>query len=88
MTDLVHVEESKSSGLNPTAKDVKELERHLSTLGIPSSAILVGVGQTTADSLTAYAHHPTEYLPHYAGTNGHWRAEDTRAIVMDISEKD
>lgn len=87
MTDLVHIEDSKSSTLNPTAKDVKELELHLSALGIPSSAILVGIGRTTANGLTAYAHHPVEYLPHYAGTNGHWRAENTRKIVMDISKK-
>lgn len=84
MTDLVHDVESDSNQVMTDSDDVKALEIHLDSVGIPKEALLVALGNTSYQVLSKHATRKVVKLPHYSGVNGHWRAEKTREIVFDI----
>lgn len=84
MTDLVHVNESNSSDVSVNDHDVSVLEKHLDELSIPQSAVLVAMGTKSYDALQGKTSRRVVKLPHYSGANGHWKAEKTRQIILDI----
>lgn len=86
MTDLTPVIESDSRKVNPSQKDVANLEKHLDELNIPATATIVAVGNASNKALAEYAKRNVVTIPHYSGANGHWNAEKVHAKILEITK--
>ena len=86
MTDLSHTIDSKSNNVEITETDVAELEQHLDELGIPSDATLVALGNKAFTPLSKFAKRPVKTIPHYSGSNGHWKAEKVHENSLEVTQ--
>jgi len=86
MTDLTPVIESDSTKVNPNQSDVDALEAHLDELNIPKDATIVALGGASYEALSAHAKRNVVTIPHYSGANGHWKAENTHAKILEITK--
>ncbi|BDZ31361.1 hypothetical protein RA086_09090 [Lactiplantibacillus sp. WILCCON 0030] len=87
MTDLASINESDSTQVTFTEKDVTKLEAHLDELGIPADATLIAMGAKTAQPLTQYAQRDVIQIPHYSRANGHWDAAKVHAQLLGLTQK-